>query len=101
VLDAIDIALDVQVNHPVYGPFSQAHIQGIQRLMRVAPRSETVAETHKLRFVDGIQRRGEGLLNDLILQRGHPQLALASVILGNTRSLAGRRPIASLVDPVM
>jgi hypothetical protein len=52
---------------------------GVQRVVRAFPRPEAVAEPEEVLFVDGVQDFDRRSLDNLVLQRGHAQRALAPV----------------------
>ena len=66
-LDVVEKALQVHVQHPVHFLPLQAHIQRIQRHMRVSSRTEPVGKVSKVFLVDLIEDRDHSLLNDFVL----------------------------------
>ena len=52
VIDGIKIAADICIEHPIYLPLHDSHPYRIQRIMRVASRAKTVAETQKVLLVN-------------------------------------------------
>ena len=95
-VDAVEEFRDVCVQYPVdLAPFDP-DCDGIERIVRPAPRSEPVAEPEELRLVyrrqDGVDN---GLLDDFVLQCGHPQRSRASVRLRNVHPPRRTRPVRS------
>jgi len=82
MIDPVEEALDVQIQYPVHPLPRQPDGQRIQRFVRGAPRSESVAEVHEVLFVDLFEHPYQCLLNDLVLQRGDPDRTLPTVRLG-------------------
>jgi hypothetical protein len=72
VRNSIEKSTNVPVENPVHLLPSQAHRQCIQRILLFSPCPEPVGESQKVLFIDLIENRHHGLLNDFILQRGNP-----------------------------
>jgi hypothetical protein len=88
---------DVRVQHPVHLPAFDPNRERIQRVMRRAPRPESVGETEEVRLVDAVEHLHHGALDDLVLQRGDPQRTQTAVPLGDIRPPDRLRPIAPAV----
>ena len=69
--------------------------------MLSAPWPESVREPEKVLFIDRAQHRDDGLLHDLVLDRGNPQRALSAIRFGNVYPPGRCRPISSGMDPPM
>ena len=100
VLDRVEELGYVRIEYPVHslGPHPYAH--GIQRVVRAAPRPEAVAEPEEVLLVDGVQDFDRGALDDLVLQRGHAQGALAAVGFVDVHPLDRLGPVAPSGQPV-
>jgi len=77
--NGIEKSPNVGVQYVVHVLPRQRVRQGVQRLMRAAPRSESVREAQKVLFIDRVEDRDHGLLDNLVLQRCHPHRALPPV----------------------
>src|SRR5580704_9926495 len=69
---------DVGIEHPVHLSRSDPDRQRVQRLMRAAPRSESIRKSQEVLFVYSVQHLDRGTLDDLVFQRGNaewPKLA--------------------------
>jgi hypothetical protein len=90
-------SLQVHVQHPVHFLPLQSHIQRVQRVMRVAFRSEPVGEAQKVFLINLIEDSDYSLLDNLVLQRRNPQRSQFAVGLLYIGSLGGLRSIRSAV----
>jgi hypothetical protein len=72
VRNVIEKSTNVQIEHPVHLLPLQAHAQSVQRIVLATPRPESVRESQKVLFVNLIENRHHGLLDDLVLQRSDP-----------------------------
>src|SRR4029077_9253550 len=64
---------DVGIQHPVHFSRSDANRQRIQRLMRAAPRSESIRKSQEVLFINRVQYLDGGTLDDFVFQRGNPE----------------------------
>src|SRR5512144_1731052 len=64
---------DVRIEHPVHPLPLDPDREGVQRIMRAAPRPEPIRETPEVHLVDGVEHLDDRPLNDLVLQRRDPQ----------------------------
>src|SRR5580692_1361388 len=64
---------DVGIEHPAHFPRTDPNRQRVQRLMRAAPRPESIRKSQKVQFIDRIQHLDRGTLDDLIFQRGNAE----------------------------
>ena len=75
MVQRVEEATDVGVEHPVHLPRQEADRERIQRLMRATPWSEPIREPEKLHLVRCVEHLDDGTLNQLVFQRGHAQRA--------------------------
>src|SRR6516225_7115776 len=75
--------------------------ESIQRVMRAAPRPESVRHSEEIFLVDRVQQRDHRPLDDLVLQRGYRERALPAIWPGYVDPPAWPRPIRSASDPVV
>jgi hypothetical protein len=101
VVDGIEKGPDVSVEHPVHVPCGQTHEQSVQRIMRAAPRSETIRKPKKVHLVDGVEDRYQRVLNELILQGGNAKGTHASIRLGNVGPLGGPGTITPTMNTLV
>src|SRR5215471_7322964 len=66
---------DVGIEHPAHFSRSDPHRQRIQRLMRAAPRPETIRESQEVLFINCVQHLDRGTLDDFVFQRGNAEWA--------------------------
>jgi hypothetical protein len=99
VIQRVEEAADVGIEHPVHLPPMDAGGQGIERLMRTAPRSEPVGDAEEVDLVDRVQDLGDGTLHDFVLQRGNAERPLPPVRLRDDRSPDRPRPVCSPLQP--
>ena len=66
---------DVSVEHPVHFSRSDSYRQRVQRLMRAAPRPESVRESQEVLFEDRVQYLDGGALDNFVFQRGNTEWA--------------------------
>jgi hypothetical protein len=86
VVQRIEKATNVRVEHPVHPPRFDADRQRVQRMVRAALRPESVREAEKVLLVDGVQHLDDGALDDFVLQRGNAERPLPPVRLRDVRS---------------
>src|SRR5271163_2151271 len=97
----IEKATNVGIENPVHLLPHDPYPQRVQRLMLASPRPETIREPLKILFVNLIEDRHYGLLNDLILQGCDAQGTLPSIGFRNVGSLGRLRSIRSPMDSAM
>jgi hypothetical protein len=73
MINLAEKVLDVRVKHPVHLPSFHPDREGVQRIMRAAPRPEPIREPPEIHLVDGVKHLDDRTLNDLVLQRRDPQ----------------------------
>src|ERR1035437_1869386 len=66
---------DIRVQHPAHLRSLNPGRQRVQRTMRAAARPEPVGEAREIRLEHGIEHLHHSALDDLVLQRRHPQRA--------------------------
>ena len=66
---------DIRVQHPAHLRSLNPGRQRVQRTMRAAARPEPVGEAQEIRLEHGIEHLHHSALDDLVLQRRHPQRA--------------------------
>src|SRR2546428_676103 len=101
VVEVIEKSSDVCVQHIAHLPSLERHRQRIQCLMLAAPRSESIREAPKVLLVNLIEDGDDGLLDDLVLQRRHPQRTLSPVGLGDEHSPRWFRSIRTAMNPAV
>jgi len=69
--------------------------------MLAAPWPEAIRESPKVLFVDLIEDRDHGMLNDLIFQRRDSQWPLPPIGLRNVYSPGWLRPVGAAVNPAV
>jgi len=79
----IEKAFNVKIEHPVHLSRQQSRVERVQRVMRAAPRPESIREAEKVRFINGVQHLDRRPLGDLIFQRRHSERPLPPVGLGD------------------
>jgi hypothetical protein len=72
VSNFIEKAPDVSVKNPIHFLPHDSHPERIQRIMLASPGSETIREPLKVLFVNLIEDRHHGVLDDLVFQRSDP-----------------------------
>src|SRR5271155_962052 len=81
--DLVEKGLNVTIEHPVDPPPPDPECERIQRLMLVALRSETVAESQELRLIDRRQDCHHRSLDDFVLHGGDAKRPLSAICLWN------------------
>ena len=99
VVNGIEEATNVDVEHPVHLSRQQSRVERIQRIVLAASRPEPVREAEKVRFIDGVHHLDRRTLDDLILQRGHAERSLPPVGLGNVYPTNRLRPVRPAFQP--
>ena len=85
VVERIEEATNVRVEHPVHLLRLDANRERIQRLVRATLRPEPVPEAEKVLFVNGAEHLDDGPLDDFVLQRGNAERSLPPVRLRDVR----------------
>src|SRR5262245_145602 len=99
MVDGLEESTDVGIEHPVHLLRQQPHVQRIQRVMWIAPRSEAVREVDEVRLIDGVQHLRRCALDDFVLQRGNAQRPRPPVGFGYVRPFDRLRPIRPALQP--
>ena len=92
---------DVGIQYPVHSLFVDPGRQRIKSLMLRTPGTEAVAETDEVLFVDALDNRSHGVLNDFVFQRRNAQGAFPAVRLFDVHPPGGLRSEGSAVNPTM
>lgn len=100
VVDGIEEATDVQVEHPVHLSRQQSDIERIERLVLVASRPEAIGEAEEVGFVDGVQHRHGRALDDLVFQRGYTERPLPPVRFGDVHPTNRLGPVRAAFEPL-
>src|SRR5438128_3297002 len=100
VLQRIEEAANVGIEHPVHFLRHDADRERIKRLMRAATRPEPIGETEEVLFVDRVQYLDDGTLDDLVLQRGNTERPLPPGRLPDVRSANGLCPVRPPLQPL-
>jgi len=96
VVDGVEEALDVEVDHPASPDPHQPTPQRLQRLVRVSPRPEAVRAVQEVLLVDRLQKHQDRPLEDLVLQRRHPDRpGRARTVFGDVDAAHSRRAVAT------
>ncbi len=101
VLDSVEKAPDVCVEHPVDLPLRDPDIKSIQRMMCAAPGTKSVGETQKVDFIDGIEDTHQGLLDNLIFQSRDPQGSEFAVPFGDIGPPGRLSPVGPAMNTLM
>ena len=78
--DRVEVGGDVQFKNTRRRRATNDPANFVQRLVRIASRSESVGARPKVRLVDGVEQAEHRLLDDLILQRGDRDGPLSPVL---------------------
>jgi len=90
---------NVGVEHPVHLLRRDTDRERVQRLMRAAPRSESVRESEKVFFVDGVHHLDDRTLDDFVFQRRDSERPLPPIRLRDVRSANWLRPVGASLQP--
>jgi hypothetical protein len=99
VIESVEEASDVGIEHPVHLSPVDSGGQGIQSKMRTSPRSEAVGKAEEVDLVDRTQDLNDGALGDLVFQRGNSERPLPPVRLRDEASQDRPRPVRSPRQP--
>src|SRR5206468_11159578 len=86
VVERIEEATDVRVEHPVHASRFDPDRQRIQRVVRAASRAKPVRDAEKVLFVNRAQHVDDGTLDDFVFQRGNAERPLPPVRLRNVHA---------------
>jgi len=101
MVDGVEKAPDVCVEHPVHFLAGQTYTEPIQPVVRAAAGSEPVGKSEEVRFVDGVENRHQGVLDDLVLKSGNAQRSLAPIRLGDVGPLGGLCTVTPAMNSLM
>jgi len=79
MVDRIENAANVSIEHPVHALAHQRRVQRRESHMRAPPWPEAVGEAEKVDLVDSAEKLGDGTLDDLVLQSRNAERALPAV----------------------
>ena len=99
VVDRVEEAADVGIEHPVHALAHDRGVQRCKRLVRVPPRPEAVGEPEEVGLVDGAQHLGDRALDDLVFQRRHAEWTLPAIRFRDVHTPDRVGPVASGMDP--
>src|SRR3989442_956685 len=99
VVEGIEEATDIGIEHPVHLPRQDADRERVQCLMRIAPRPKPVGEAEEVDLVDRVQDLDDGALDDLVLQCGNAERPQPPVRLRDVRSADRLRSVRSPLQP--
>ncbi len=100
VVDGIEKATEVQIEHPVHLFRHHSVAERLQRLMRAAPGPEPIRKPQEVSLVDGVEHLDRGALDQLIFQRRHPERSLPPVGLGDVHPTHRLGPVRSTLEPI-
>jgi hypothetical protein len=95
VVDGVEKATDVGIEHPVHLLPTDSDAECVQRMVRAASWPKSVGETEEVCLVDAVQDRHEGTLDYLVLERGDPERSLSPIRLRNEHPPDRLRPVRS------
>src|SRR5205085_11688564 len=101
LVDLVEERSDVGVQYEAHLLAVDPDAERIQRIVRAAPRPESIRHAEEVFLVDRVQQHDHRPLDDLVLQRGNRERALPSVRLGYVDPPARQRPIRSTLDPIV
>jgi hypothetical protein len=101
VVDGVEEASDVGVEHIVHLPFHDPHVQRVQRVVAATSRAEPVAEPEEILLVNLLQDQAYSPLDDLVLQSRDPQRSLATVRFLRPCPLRRLRSVGAAVEPLV
>jgi len=70
--DIVEKALDIGIQYPVHLLRHDSRRERVQRVLRAAPRPETIRETGKVLLVNLLENRCHSLLHDFVFHRRNP-----------------------------
>ena len=90
---------DIRVQHPAHLVLVDPGRQRVQRVMRLSARPEPVRDPPEIRLEYGVQHFRQRSLDDLVLQRRHPERAHPPVRLRNQHPPHRLGPVRSRLHP--
>ena len=90
---------DIRVQHPAHLVLIDPGRQRVQRVMRLSARPEPVRDPPEIRLEYGVQHFRQRSLDDLVLQRRHPERAHPPVRLRNQHPPHRLGPVRSRLHP--
>jgi hypothetical protein len=101
MVDGVEKASDVRIERPIHFPFGQADVQGVQSVMRAAPRPESIGKAEEVRLINGVEDWRPRVLDEFVLQSGNAQGSHPAIGLGDVSPLGGLRTIAPAMNSPM
>ena len=98
VVDRIEKAAKVGIEHPVHALAHQRRMQRRKSHMRVPSWPEAVGEAEEIDLVDGAEKLGDCTLNDLVLQSRHAERALPAIGFRDVDTPNRLWPVTARVD---
>ena len=99
--DLIEERSDIGVQNEAHLLAVHPDTERIQRVMRAAPRPESVREPEEVFLVDRVQQRDHRPLDNLVLKGCDRERTLPAIRLGNVDPPGRQCPIRSPLDPFM
>ena len=100
VVDRVEEAADVRVEHPIHILRHERRVQRAQRSVRTPARPESIREAHEVDLVDGAEKLGDRTLDNLVFQCRNAEGSLTTIGFGDVHPTYRRWPIASAVHAV-
>jgi hypothetical protein len=100
VIDRVEEATDVRIEHPVHVLRHERCVQRPQRVVRTSAWPKSIGETHEVDLVDGAQELGDRTLDNLVFQRRYAERPLSTIGFGDVHAANRLRPVASAVHAV-
>src|SRR6266571_2591695 len=100
VVDGVEEATNVQVEHPVHLLRQQPRVERVQCVVLAAAWPKPVREAEKVGFVDGIQHLDRRALDQLVFQRRYSERPLPPVGFGDVHPTDRLRPVRPSFQPI-
>ena len=85
MVDRIENAANVSIEHPVHALAHQRHVHCGENHIRAPPQPKAVGEAEEVDLVDSAENLSDGTLDDLVLRDRHAARALPAVKLSRCR----------------
>src|SRR5215470_15113008 len=93
-------AAQCRIEHPVHFTSYDPYREGIQRVMRAAPRARSARKTEEVHLIDGMQNLDECGLDDLVVQRRDASRSLPPIGFWDVRPPRGLRSVCASLEPL-
>src|SRR5262249_12375556 len=100
-VEVVEEAADVCIQHKAHLLPRDRDVQRVQRLMLAASWPEAIGESPKVLFINLIEDRDHGMLDDFVLQRCDSQWPLPAIGLRNNHSPGWLRSVSAAVNPTV